>query len=304
MTFFTAFFLTVSANHDLMPAPAARPAHLHFYNLIELQLHRGGAPEDDHRRLDPLALEIHLGDLAGEIRERAAGDPHVVAHLDIDDGRLLALDPCDDHLPAEDLADLRVLHRNRLFAGAHVLGDAGRLPDHAPGVVVEDHLHEDVARVLALLLFDPAPLLDLGHHLLRDDDAENPVLSAHGHDPLLDVLFDLVLVTGSGLHRVPAPLSIALDKGHKFSVYLILKRNTLLPGLSLADAAAVKARPVLQGGENGVPEEPVEGQHHERDDRNQKQDAVAFLDYLHPGRPADLVELDHDLPQKLARAGD
>ena len=82
-------------------------------------------------------------------------------------------------------------------------GDAGSVADRVPGVVVEGHPDEDVAR--EYLLGDGLLLsaLELDHVLHRDVDLEDPVLHVHRLDPGLEVCLDLVLIARVGVDDVP-----------------------------------------------------------------------------------------------------
>ena len=74
-------------------------------------------------------------------------------------------------------------------------GHAGGVAHDGPGVVVDLHANEDVAREdLGLLGLALATVLDLGDLLGRDLDVHDLVLEAIGLDAVLEVCLDLVLV--------------------------------------------------------------------------------------------------------------
>ena len=91
-------------------------------------------------------------------------------------------------------------------AAADEAGDARRVADDEPGLGVEDHLHEHVARVDLPLHGVSLALADLDLVLHRDEDLEDLVLHAHRLDAVLEVRLDLVLVARVRVDHVPALL--------------------------------------------------------------------------------------------------
>src|SRR5262249_744748 len=136
-----------------MPGKSGETCELHhqaaldFDDLVEFQFHWGCATEDDDRSLDSFAFEVDLCNLAVEVCEWTAGDSYVIADLHVDNSRLLALDAGDSHLTTQNLANLSILHGNRLLAGSYILRHAGRFANDPPRVVIENHFNEDVARI-------------------------------------------------------------------------------------------------------------------------------------------------------------
>lgn len=69
------------------------------------------------------------------------------------------------------------------------------MANYIPGLVLEDHLHEHVAReylsadALCFALFDVNFLFN------GDKDTEDPVFHTHSCDPLLKVRLDLILIS-------------------------------------------------------------------------------------------------------------
>src|SRR3712207_7565763 len=98
--------------------------------------------------LFPYTTLFRSGDGAREVRERPGDDldglPDLVLH-----GRLDLLAGLDLARMQEPL-DLTSTKRRRLLPGSDDLGNTRGLPNQAPGVVVEVHADEDVARELAL----------------------------------------------------------------------------------------------------------------------------------------------------------
>src|SRR3954469_25045567 len=125
---------------------------LELRDLAELELDRGLATEDVDEDLELGPVDVDLADRAVEVRERAGHDPHLLALLVLQPrARLLLRDPFDRAAGAERLLDLAAGERRRLGAAADEAGDAGRVPHHVPGLVVEAHPDQQVARPDLLL---------------------------------------------------------------------------------------------------------------------------------------------------------
>src|SRR5262245_25427943 len=116
---------------------AARLLHLH-----EVQLHRGGAPEDGDQHLEPALVRVPLH-RAVEVGERAVDHPDRVPLLELH-LRLRLQRPLGD-LGGEPL-HLHVRDRRRLLVGrpAHEPGHLGGVLHQVPGAVVHLHLDQDV----------------------------------------------------------------------------------------------------------------------------------------------------------------
>jgi hypothetical protein len=82
-------------------------------------------------------------------------------------------------------------------------GDTGRVPYDVPGVVVVDHLDQQVAWEHLLLDDLLLAALDLHDVLHGDVDVEDLVLHLHRLDARLEVRLHLVLVAGVGVDHVP-----------------------------------------------------------------------------------------------------
>ena len=78
----------------------------------------------------------------------------------------------------EDGADLLLGERNRIVAGAKEAGDARRVLDDVPEIVVELHLDQDVAGQEDALDGVLLAVAQLGDRLGRDHDAADAVLQA------------------------------------------------------------------------------------------------------------------------------
>ena len=104
----------------------------------------------------------------------------------------------------EDPVDLGLRERHRLRAGADEARHAGRVLHDRPGVVVEIHVHEHVARQRALLGLHLLAVLRLDHLLGRDDDAPEARALVHRLDPVLEIGLHLVLVPGVSVDHIPA----------------------------------------------------------------------------------------------------
>src|SRR2546421_595898 len=174
-------------------------------HVVESDLDRHLPLEDVDHDLELLAVGVDVRDLAVEVRERAGRDLDRLAELELDlraRGRLSA------GTRVEDSVDLGLGERNRLRAGADEPGDARRVLHDRPGVVVQVHVHEHVARQHALLGLHLLPVLRLDHLLGRDDDAPEPLALVHGLDPVLEVGLHLVLVPGIRVDHIPAKHSV------------------------------------------------------------------------------------------------
>src|SRR3954454_7934072 len=182
----------------------ARSLSLELFDLQEVELDRGLPAEDADEDLQLVALRVDLVDRADELGERPVGDADALALRERD----AVLGRLDAHVP-EDLLDLGLVERDRLrahprdVAAAHEAGDARRVPDDEPGLGVQDHLDQHVARVHLLLDGVPLALADLDLVLHRDEDLEDLVLHAHRLDAVLEVRLDLVLVAGVRVDHVP-----------------------------------------------------------------------------------------------------
>src|SRR5581483_4135383 len=183
-------------------------------DLQEVELDgRLSAEEGDEDTHLPL-LHVYLVDDADEVLERPVDDAHGLAHLEANfDPRLLRA-----HL-AQDGANLRLVQRRRVGAGADEAGDPGGVAHHLPGAVSTiallgadvlivvageiDHLHQDVAGEDLLLHRAPLAVADFDLVDERHDDAINQVAGVHRADTLLQVGADLVLVAGVGVDNVP-----------------------------------------------------------------------------------------------------
>src|SRR5680860_739879 len=109
-------------------------AALNLLHLVVADLDRGLAAEDRDQHLELRRVVVDLGDLAGEVGERAGDDLHRLADVELS----LGARPLGG-LAVKQTVDLGLRERNRLVARADEPGDAGGVLDQAPGVV--GHLH-------------------------------------------------------------------------------------------------------------------------------------------------------------------
>src|SRR4051794_15426155 len=172
---------------------------LNLLHLVVPDLDRRLAAEDRDENLEPGGVLVDLGDLAGEVGQRAGDD------LDgLPDRELRAAGRADRDLAVQQTVDLGLRQRDRLVRRPHEAGDAGRVLDQRPGVLVEVHVHQHVARHRALLDRHLLVVLHLLHGLGRNDDLAHGALLGQRDDAVLEVLLDLVLVPGVGIDDVPA----------------------------------------------------------------------------------------------------
>src|SRR4051812_24726798 len=167
---------------------------------VELELDRHLPLEDVHEHLEALLVGVDVDDLAVEIGQMAGDDLDRLAERELD---LRLRHRAGRSAGVQDPVDLALRERHGLGAGADEPGDAGRVLHDRPGVVVQIHVHEHVAREDALLGLHLLPVLGLDHLLGRHDDAPEPGHLAHRGDPVLEILLDLVLVPGIGVDDVP-----------------------------------------------------------------------------------------------------
>ncbi len=100
--------------------------------------------------------------------QRAGGDLHGIADIEIDGQRSRLFNA---HL-------LHFLSRegNGLGCGTDETGAAARVAHHIPGIVVHDHLDQNVAGEQLMLHHTLLAVLDLRHHLGRNLDVTDQVL--------------------------------------------------------------------------------------------------------------------------------
>src|SRR3954452_14187045 len=178
-----------------IPIPLVELLH-----VVESDLDRHLPLEDVHHHLELLRVRVHVGDLAVEVRKRAGGDLHGLAELVLDLRSRRRGCPVPR---VEDPVDLGLRQRHGLRACADESGHARRVLHDRPGVVVQVHVHEHVAREHALLGLDLLPVLRLDHLLGGDDDAAEPLALAHRLDPVLEIGLHLVLVPGIRVDDIP-----------------------------------------------------------------------------------------------------
>src|SRR3954471_20373622 len=176
-----------------------RYARLDLLDLVEADLDRRLAAEDRHQDLELGRVLVDLGDLSREVRQRARDDLDRLADLELCLRRGLGGD-----LAVQQAVDLGLRERDRLVRRPDEAGHAGRALDELPGVVVELHVHEDVAGHGPLLHGRLLVVLQLRHRLGRDDDVAHGPALVQRLRAMLQVLLDLVLVSGVGVDDVPA----------------------------------------------------------------------------------------------------
>src|SRR5215831_10287346 len=167
-------------------------------NLEEVELHGCLSTKEGDQDSNLAFFRIDVVDHANEVGERAIDhfDALALGEADLDLGRLLA-----DLL--EDLFDLVVLQWRRASGRTDEARDAGRIAHHVPGIVVHGHFDHDVAGVDLLLHRAALAVFDFDLLFGGDDHLEDLVLHAHRLDAVLEVRFDLVLVTGVRVNDVP-----------------------------------------------------------------------------------------------------
>src|SRR4249920_2123825 len=140
-TFFFAILVTSCGSNGL-PASRALGWFLDLRHLVEGQFDRRLPVEDVHEHLQLALVEVDLADRPVEVGERARDDPDDVALLEAQAELGLHLFLLD----GQDLLDLALGQRRGLAprAGRDEPGHARGVADDVPGVVVVDHLDEQV----------------------------------------------------------------------------------------------------------------------------------------------------------------
>jgi hypothetical protein len=105
--------------------------------------------------------------------------------------------------PLQDLLHLLLAERTRFGPGPHKTGDPRGVAHQAPGIIIEEHLYQDVAGEDPPLHGTPFAIPQLHLLLARDHYLENPVLKTQGGDAVLEALLHLVLVAGIAMHHIP-----------------------------------------------------------------------------------------------------
>src|SRR5687767_14949823 len=183
-------------------------------DLVERQLDGSLAAEDGDQHLQLLLLGVDLVDRGGKGRERPVHDGDGLADLEVHDrgrgrggtrGGLAAggAGGLGRGRRDQDLDDLVDGQRRGPRRGADEAGDAGGVADRTPGLVVELHADEQVARQDLAVDLRALAVLDLGDLLGGHLDLIDVVLDVQGLDPRLEVGLHLVLVAGVGVHDVP-----------------------------------------------------------------------------------------------------
>src|SRR4051794_19823950 len=141
------FFMSYLRGH---PAHASERRHRvsgsYLLDLVVTHLDRRLAAKDRYQHLELARVLVDLRDLTGEVGQRARDDLDRLADVELRAAR------GPDRLDAvQQPVDLRLGQRDRLVRRAHEPGHARRPLDDLPGVLVEVHVHEHVARHRALL---------------------------------------------------------------------------------------------------------------------------------------------------------
>src|SRR5829696_378918 len=171
------------------------PRSLNLLDLAERQLDRSLAAEDGDEHLQLLLLGVDLVDGGRERGERTVHDGEGLATSGAGGSRRGGR--------RQDLHDLVEGERRRLGRRPDETGDARRVADRAPRLVVELHADEEVAGQHLAVDLRALAVLDLGDLLGGHLDLVDVVLDVQRLDPRLEVGLHLVLVAGVGVHDVP-----------------------------------------------------------------------------------------------------
>src|SRR5690242_10960916 len=116
---------------------AIKFSFLDLLDLVVAHLDRRLATEDGYQHLELGRVLVDLGDLAGEVRQRAGDDLDGLA-----DGELRAAGRADGDLAVQEPIDLGLGERDGLVGGPDEAGDPGGALHERPRVLVEVHVDE------------------------------------------------------------------------------------------------------------------------------------------------------------------
>src|SRR5262245_11843212 len=168
---------------------------------------RRRAPEHRDQHLNLFLLRPDFPDHPGEARERPVDHAHVLPFLERDDRLGLARLALAEHA-----ADVVLWDRGGLGAGAHEAAYLGSVLDDVPELVVELHLHQEVAGEEFALGGPPLALHDLHDVLFRDHDLLDRAFPAELLHPLLQRLLGPRFLAGEGVDHVPRRCHYALHR--------------------------------------------------------------------------------------------
>src|SRR3954471_3576359 len=159
---------------SLISVRTLRAIWLDLLHLVETDFDRSLTAKDRHKDAQLAGVVHDFRDLAREIGERS-GD-----HLDrFADRELGARTRALGLLALEKPVDLALRERDRLVLGTYEARDARSALDDSPGVLVQVHVDEDVARHRALLRLHALAVLHLRDLLGRNHDLAHVGLRAH-----------------------------------------------------------------------------------------------------------------------------
>src|SRR5829696_8539419 len=211
------------------------PRSLNLLDLAERQLDRSLAAEDGDEHLQLLLLGVDLVDGGRERGERTVHDGDGLADLEVDNGGRGGSGAAGGGLATsgaggsrrggrrQDLHDLVEGERRRLGRRPDETGDARRVADRAPRLVVELHADEEVAGQHLAVDLRALAVLDLGDLFGGHLDLVDVVLDVQRLDPRLEVGLHLVLVAGEGVHDVPVAGGDAQRLLHRLGGVLVLR---------------------------------------------------------------------------------
>ncbi len=172
-----------------------------------IRVRPGFAAEDVDQHLDLELIFGELDDLAAEVGEGTFFDSYRFAHFVELAGAGLLLASCGCGvfiaLDLQERLDFAAWQRRWFGALTHESGYAGRIADHEPGVIVEAAAHQQVAGEHLLLNDDLLALAELDDVFHWNDDFVDAAIHVHAGGTSFEVLLNLLLVTGLGVHHKP-----------------------------------------------------------------------------------------------------
>src|SRR2546429_647793 len=175
------------------------------FQLQVIKLDRRGPPEQRHRDPHLALVRYHFLDRAREVGERPFRDLHHLARQERN--VLLGLFLFHGLFDPEEAVHLFRTERHRHPTGAHELDHALDAVDHVDRFLVQDHVHEHVARIDLALHRDLLAVLDLHLFLGGDQGLPDRLLLVRARvvlDAPVDERANLVLVPRRRLNRVQA----------------------------------------------------------------------------------------------------
>src|SRR5260221_12460203 len=274
-TFFGAMFsLPQNFPGGITPPLQERLKSAELFDACKIEFNRRGAPENRDGNLEPAVIVVNLFDRAVEIREWAVDDAHLLVAF-VNHFRLRTI--LRGVHAVDDRVHFGFRKRRRRSGRADKAGDPRRVAHDVPGVFVQIHFHQHVARIrharsdhfLAAAHFDDV--------FRGNQHAADFVLQAEGGHTALQAFLDLLLEARIRVNDVPL---------HRHKPFRPLDVKILEQPIE------TKLRELLDNGEK----------HAEKGDGGDND--AGGGNYVFTARPGDLLHLDANVVEKLLGAFD